>query len=228
MYKRIVVFVLLWAFCVGASGGQLAAANKEADRVHSNGKTALMAAARQGDNKRIRELLRQGADVNRTNHNGGSPIMYAALSGRPETVSLLLQNDARVDAVAANGWTALMIASVKGFTDVARLLLEHGAEPNQADVYSWTPLMRAVYEQRSRVVRLLVQDERTRINQRGENGVTALHLAVLNGDPDTVEMLLSHGADPAIKDNSDRTALDFARQNNHPGVLRLMNTGRTE
>ncbi len=77
MYKRIVTLGMLWAFCVGASGGQLADANKQADRVHSNGKTALMTAARQGDNERIRDLLRQGADVNRTNHNGGSPIMYA-------------------------------------------------------------------------------------------------------------------------------------------------------
>lgn len=205
-----------------AWGDDLAAANAEADRTHSNGKTALMVAAKNGDNERIKALIEDGADVNRRNRNGGTPIMYAALSGQPGTVSLLLENQADVAAVAENGWTALMIASVKGYVEVAGLLLSHGADPNQGDVYSWTPLMRAAYENRPEIVELLAKRDNTRVNQRGENGVTALHLAVLRGNADTVKLLLAQGADPAIKDNSDRTPLDFAKQNNDLNLLHLM------
>lgn len=228
MYKRIVFTALFLFVGSGAFGDELTSANTEADRVHANGKTALMAAARKGNNERLRDLIEQGADVNRPNRNGGTPIMYAALSGRPEAVSLLIENHARVDAVAANGWTALMIASVKGHAEVARLLLEHGADPNRADVYSWTPLMRAVRESRLETVRLLVDNTRTDVNRRGENGVTALHLAVVEGDRDTVKLLLAGGADPRIEDNSGRTALDFARQNNNISLLRIMNAGHKE
>lgn len=226
--RYLVWFALTWLWCAGASGGELPTAQTGVDRVHSNGKTALMAAAKIGDSERMRALLEQGGDVNQPNRNGGTAIMYAVLSGKVEPVSLLLEHHAHADAVAKNGWTPLMIAAVKGYVDVARLLLEHGAEPNRADVYSWTPLMRAVYEQRPRMVRLLVENDRTDVNRAGENGVTALHLAVARGDVDTVRVLLARDADPTIMDNSGRTALDFARQNDDMGLLRLMNAGQRE
>jgi len=214
--------------CVPAMGAELEDANADADRIHSNGKTALMVAAKEGDNDRIKRLLARGANVNRSNRNGGTAIMYAALSGQPETVSMLLEHGAHVDAVAANGWTALMIAAVKGYENIARLLLDHGAQPNRADIYSWTPLMRAVYEKRLRVVRVLLEADDTDVNQPGENGVTALHLAVARGDSGAVKLLLGYGADPVVEDGSGRTALDFARQNNNMALLRMMNAGYRE
>lgn len=226
--RYIVWFALASLWCAVASGGELTTAGTGADRIHSNGKTALMAAAKNGDSERMRALIEQGADANQPNRNGGTAIMYAVLSGRVEPVSLLLEHHAHVDAVAGNGWTALMIAAVKGYVEVARLLLGHGAEPNRADVYSWTPLMRAVYEQRPRMVRLLVDNDRTDVNRAGENGVTALHLAVARGDADIVSLLLSGGANPEIIDNSGRTAMDFARQNGDMGLLRLMDAGHRD
>jgi ankyrin repeat protein len=222
MIKRIMLCAVLGSFCVPAAGDALSEANSKADRVHSNGKTALMVAARDGDTDRIESLIRLGADVNRTNTNGGTPIMYAALSGKPETVSVLLKHHADLNTAAANGWTALMIACVKGYVDVARLLLKHGAKPNRADIYSWTPLMRAVYESRLGTARLLAEHEATNVNQRGENGVTALHLAVIKGNADMVEILLAGGADPTIRDASGRTAMDFARKNKNLSLVRVM------
>ncbi len=223
MYTRSIILFLCWLAGAQAFGGELNGSDAKAEG-HQNGKTALMAAARDADDDRIEVLIKQGADVNRANGNGGTPIMYAALSGKPDTVALLLRHDAHVDAVARNGWTALMIASVKGYVDVARLLLNRGAEPNRADIYSWTPLMRAVYENRSGIVRLLAAHRATRVNQRGENGVTALHLAALKGNADSAGILLAQGADPDIKDDSGRTALDFAKQNNDLKLLKMMNT----
>lgn len=217
--------VLLSLYCSAWSEDGLAAANARADGIHSNGKTALMVAAKEGDSDRVRELIQQGADVNEPNNNGGTSIMYAALSGNVDTVSLLLRHHADVNSPAKNGWTALMIASAKGYVDIAETLLEHGAEPNQADVYSWTALMRAVYESRARIVGLLLESDLTKVNQRGENGVTALHLAVLKADEDIVRLLLAGGADPGIEDHSGRTALDYAKENNNVGIERLIKTG---
>lgn len=184
-----------------------------------------MAAAKSGDSERVAALLSRGMDVNQTNDNGGTSIMYAALSGDPETVSLLLRRDADVNAAAENGWTALMIASVKGHVDVAETLLEHGADPNKADIYSWTPLMRAISEKRRRMVELLLEQEDIKVNQPGENGVTALHLAALKATADLVELLLAHGADPGIEDHSGRTPLDYSKQNNKLNFQSLLTTG---
>lgn len=220
MGRRFAVLALACAFLstlptalADDAASDLDAANAEADRIHSNGKTALMAAAKSGDKGRIETLIEQGADVNRTNDNGGTPIMYAVLSRDTDTVSLLLKHGADVNAVAENGWTALMIASAKGYSDIARLLLEHGARPDIPDIYSWTPLMRAVYERRLQIVKLLVARQATRVNRIGENGLTALHLAALKGDQGIAKVLLAAGADPAIHDDYGRTALDFAKKN---------------
>jgi ankyrin repeat protein len=170
-----------------------------------------MVAARDGDNERLLALLEQGARVNRGNSNGGTPLMYAALSGNPETVGLLLAHGAKVNAAASNGWTALMIAAVKGHARAAQVLLEQGALANRPDVYGWTPLMRAVREKRAELVRLLADHPPTRINLRGENGLTALHLAVLSGREELVRILLGAGADPRQKDDAGRTSRDLAQ-----------------
>lgn len=219
MHRYVMLLVLAWL-----TGAVAASESSEeaGERVPANGRTALMAAAKAGDDDRVRTLVEQGADVNQPNNNGGTAIMYAALSGETETVSLLLGYDARVDAVAGNGWTALMIAAVKGHVEVARLLLDHGANPNVPDVYSWTPLMRAVYEQRTEMVRLLVENRQTDVNRRGENGVTALHLAVAKDDPEAARLLLGHGADPAVTDDLGRSPVDFARENNNLKLIGMM------
>jgi ankyrin repeat protein len=50
------------------------------------------------------------------------------------------------------------------------------------------------------------------VNERNpkQNKATALHLAVSSGAFDMVELLLQHGADLNITDNSNMNALDFA------------------
>ena len=218
------LFWVVPAALPGALASDLDSANAAADRVHSNGKTALMVAAKNGDKERIKTLIGEGADVNGANNNGGTPIMYAVLSHDTETVSMLLKYGAGVNAAADNGWTALMIASAKGYSNIARLLLEHGARSDIADVYSWTPLMRAVYEQRLQIVSLLVAQGSTRVNRIGENGLTALHLAALKGDQAIAKVLLAAGADPAIRDDLGRTPFYFARKNKDLQMERLVQT----
>lgn len=202
----------------------LAAENAAADVVHSNGKTALMLAARDRERNKVERLLGLGADVNKANNNGGTPIMYAALGGDVEILRLLVRRGANLNAVARNGWTALMIAAAKGFADITRELMKNEANPNLLDVYLWSPLMRAVYEDRESVVKLLAASPRVDINHRGENGMTVLHLATGLGHTHLARILVHHGADKTIRDDAGRTPYDIARETNTVKLLSILRT----
>jgi ankyrin repeat protein len=228
VHRHIFALALVGICCSSVSGDDLSEVNAAADRMHSNGKTALMVAAKNGDNERINALIERGAKVDEANRNGGTAIMYAALSGSVDTVSLLIEHRADVNSAARNGWTALMIASAKDYADIAKLLLERGATPDHVDVYSWTPLMRAAYEGHLRTTKLLLEHGVTTLNRRGENGMTALHLAVLKEKTDIAKLLLSEGADPEIVDNLGRAALDIAKENKGLELQKLMKTGVTD
>lgn len=198
--------------------------NIAADVIHSNGKTALMLAARDQERGRVVALLNQGADVNKANNNGGTPIMYAALGGDIEILRIFIDRGAEIDAVAKNGWSALMIAAAKGFPDIASELLKHNANPNLQDVYLWSPLIRAVYEDREAIVRILVANSLTDINHRGENGITALHVATMQGHAHLAQVLLEHGADRTAQDDAGRTPYEIARQTNAVELLGILRT----
>jgi uncharacterized protein len=55
------------------------------------------------------------------------------------------------------------------------------------------------------IVKLLLSYDAD-INQRGVNDYTPLHYAANNDDPEAIELLLSHGANPNARTNID----DFA------------------
>lgn len=220
--KMLVPTVVLLTIAATSLAGDLEAANIAADTVHSNGKTALMQAAKAGDREAVEHLIQIGADINRTNNNGGTPLMYAVLGGNLDIVRLFIRMGVNLDTVANNGWSALMIAAAKGRTASVKELLAHSANPNLPDIYGWTPLMRAVYENHPATAHLLVEDARTRVNHSGENGVTALHIATVRGFVDLVQMLVQNGADRSLRDVDGRTPYQIALQSNDPDLIELL------
>ncbi len=207
---------------LAGDAGKADSADPTVDAPSGNGKSALMLAARNRQLDRVTALLDAGAKINRANNNGGTPLMYAVLGGDPRIVKLLLDHDVELNAKAENGWSAVMIAAAKGYVDVLAMLLDKGADPTLADVYSWTPLMRAGFEKRASVVKLLLEDDRVDVNRRGENGITALHLAATQGYVEIARLLVEHGADPQIKDNFDRTAYLIAGQRKQTDLLDVL------
>jgi len=127
------------------------------------------------------------------------------------------------------GGSALLHAAVFGMTDVLDLLVEAGAEVTSleeaaaaGDVGGWlTPqsdlqariraLVFAADHQRLPVIDQLI-DARTPVDAFDEVwGRQALRIAAQNGRPASVRRLLEHGADPNLRDNEERTALDWCR-----------------
>jgi ankyrin repeat protein len=53
------------------------------------------------------------------------------------------------------------------------------------------------------------------------DGATPVHIAAAWGKQEELDMLLSRGGDPMIKDNEGQTALDYAKTENQEVYLKL-------
>ena len=161
----------------------------------SNGKSALMVAAKTGDLDLIEALVEMGGNINETTDTQGTPFMFAVLGDNLEVAQWLIEQGADVDAVGSNGWTALTIAAAKGKTPMLQWLIGLEAKTQVRDVYRFTPFMRAVdngYVETAAVLLSLVE---TDINAKDEYDNTALHHAVSAGNIAMINLLLEHHAD---------------------------------
>jgi len=180
------------------------------------GETALHRAAMQGETAVASLLIARGADPNAETKTGETPLHWAVRGhgglrwtmpfrsdanrdkhvNSAAVVQLLLGAGASVDARDDKGWTPLHWAAAYGHVQLARILVTADADVNAK-----------------------VSDEQVLVNhivaRYGAPGQTPLHLAagVAAGggsNPMLVAYLLAHGADPSIKDDQGRTALDVA------------------
>jgi ankyrin repeat protein len=89
---------------------------------------ALPDAARQGDDKSVKEMLDQGAYVNVRDPEGRTPLTEAAWEGRVEVVKLLLARGANPNAKKNDGATPLSIATGRGHKEITEMLKKAGAK----------------------------------------------------------------------------------------------------
>ncbi|RTE77745.1 hypothetical protein BHE90_007799 [Fusarium euwallaceae] len=101
------------------------------------GKTALQAAAMNGNMSFIRHFVSRGVDINAppASNCGATALQFAAIQGHYNVVAFLLENGADVNApgAAVGGRTALQGASEHGRLDIVHLLLENDQEEESLD-----------------------------------------------------------------------------------------------
>ena len=140
-----------------------------------------------------------------------SPFVLAAYRGKYDTVCQLLEGATEphtainatsriVATIRGSGHlecltsvTALLASSISGQADIAEYLLEHGADVNAVDCCGWTPLCRAAARGDTAITGLLL-DHCSDVNHVTPNGFTAAHLAAMNCDINTLQLLGKHGA----------------------------------
>jgi len=157
---------------------------------------------------------------------GTTRLMMANL----REAEMLLNRGAKVDLRDKGGRTALMRAAYGQAYHHALLFLSRGAKADAVDNEGRTPLLNCVFRTRElglyngELVNLLLR-KKTPINTQDKDGNTALHLmlscdllATCVGEPpmvnmpleQLVELLLSRGADPGIKNKAGQTPLSLA------------------
>ncbi len=200
----------------------------EPNRRDAEGRTRLHVSALEGNAAAAERLLASGADVERTLDNGVTPLMMAAFKGNREIVQLLLKAGADVRRTTPRGTTALHYAAAGGDLPLVQCFLAAGAEVDARKPGGTTPLILAAQNGHANAIDTLLEAG-ANVNRRlADQAITGLMLAAQNGHARAVSTLLRTGADSRKKDSSGRTALDYARANEHTAVVEILEKAAAE
>lgn len=204
-----------------------------------NGYRPLHLAAKLGDDTMTRILLNHSAnpDLKTGLRLGGmsihsinmSPLHFAAENGATSVAAELLGKNADVNiATPLEFYTPLSLAVENGHYDMTELLLKHRANQNGDSRASCSPLITAVSKKRKDLVRILCAHD-CDLNQRDEDGETAIHAAAANGSSDLVNLLLKTfrqrnqpGITLDLKGGSGRPAWWLAQRSRHYEIMELL------
>jgi ankyrin repeat protein len=176
------------------------------NRQDQRGCTALTYAAVAGDAIIARLLLNHGADPRLASRENKPPLIYAIERGHPEVVLALVEYGVNPRKKTASGATPLTCAVTEGHVELTKKLLSLGITfpSDWAD-----PVAIAADSGHAAIVALLHQ-HRYPIDDASAFGKTPLMKASNQGDTETVNLLISLGADMDKADNDGSTALDIA------------------
>ena len=192
----------------------LLAKGARSDAKTNGGVDALMMACVGGYADAARSLIAAKADVRATDNQGRTALMAAASSGSGIAMEALLKAGADVAAKDASGGTALTYAAAEGQADAAILLQKHGAKPTNLE------LILAAGRCNAAVVQSFVTAGMN-VNV-SEAGTTPL-VAAAGGDcVETVDVLLSKGANVNATNSDGWTALMKATAAGYPDVVRRL------
>jgi ankyrin repeat protein len=200
----------------------------------------FLKAVTDGDEARVRELLKKNPSLAKTRgQDGVSVLLQAVYRGRSEIVNLLLASGIELDifgaaatgragrvrallkskpdlanAFAADGFTPLGLAAFFGHLEAVKVLLDAGAEINVSsrNALKAVPLRSAAVAGHLDIARLLVA-RGADVNARGEGGQTPLHEVAGGGRIEFARLLLDHGADVNAKGDDGKTPLTVAVEN---------------
>ena len=166
----------------------------------SEGMTALMIAAEQGNWACVRVLMQAGAIISAVSNDGRTALHYGA-SGTPngfkaKVIDELLNAGADINAVSDMGNTALHESCQDHLHTVSMLLIRRNADINAVDHFDCTPLHLATG---------VNEEEGAAITSEGDAAITAI--------------LVACGADVTQRDFWDRTPLYHAEGPRHTLAL---------
>jgi ankyrin repeat protein len=218
-------------------------------------KQTIFDAVSSGDPAKVkRKLAREPDAVDERDAEGLSPLMRALYEAKPQVVDALLDHGVELDifesaalgktellgsligrsrrranSYSPDGFTALHLAAFFGRPESAALLLDRGADidarSRNTRLRSVTPLHSAIAGHRTEVA-LLLLERGADVNAAQPGGWTPLHQAAANGDLALCKALLKHGAKRTQMSDDRTRPLDFAIENRHWEVVRLLQRGR--
>nr|DBA27151.1 TPA: hypothetical protein GDO54_011325 [Pyxicephalus adspersus] len=172
-------------------------------------------AARRGDIKSLRKLIKKGCSVDVPDNRGWMPIHEAAFSNAAQCLQLLISSapsQSYIKSKTFEGESALHLAAKCGSVWCTELLLQAGADPNDLTNDETTPLFLAVESGCGDLVRLLLKFKANVNGPHSCSGWNPLHQASLMERTDLIQLLLESGVDKECEDDFGIRPLFIAAQ----------------
>jgi ankyrin repeat protein len=199
----------------------------DATSQRENGWNPLHSASKNGHVDVARFLVEHGADTTAYANDWLTPLHLASSAGHMDVVRYLVECGADASA-QKDGRTPLHLASFNGHVQVARFLVGHGADATTQMENGSTPLYMASITGQVEVAQFLVEHGAdVSAKQTSGLGMTPLHLATFHGHERFVRFLLAHGADTEVRCDAGFTPWDFAAQQGHVELMRILNPHST-
>jgi hypothetical protein len=179
--------------------------------------------------------LQQGADINCQNCGQQPTALFRAITNdRFQLADWLIQRGAEINVTAASGQStgvtlAMLAAAPNGigiwaYPSLPKLdyLIKNGADVKAEDSTGRNALLyirawecidnKGRRAENGKCVAFVDQlvTHGVDVNHQDRSGASALMNAAISCSPDAIKLLLSYGADPALKDKLGKAALDFA------------------
>ncbi|KAF7559529.1 hypothetical protein G7046_g4624 [Stylonectria norvegica] len=185
-----------------------------------SGRRVIVQPVKKGNVKLTTVLLQHGADVNSNDISGNSLLFLAAAQENYEMTKLLLDHGANPNGRNVSGTSVLADAIAKRRLDFAKNLLERGADANTKDLYGQKILITALKDtqlpesDKYGLIRSLLTYGADANAADNTWKTPAICIAMDNKDPQTLKLLLQHGANANKKMSSGETLLLHAIDNN--------------
>ena len=182
----------------------------------------LVEAVRNRDQRAVRALLQQRADVNVRAGDGATALHWAAHWNDLETAELLIRAGADVTTANDLRITPLSLACTNASAALVDRLLGAGANPNTAIATGETPIMTCAGTGSLAAVRMLIARGADVNAKEPLQHQTALMWATAEHHPDVVRALIEQGADVHARTRKGFSALHFAAREGELNGARLL------
>ncbi|GEK32892.1 ankyrin repeat domain-containing protein [Kurthia sibirica] len=189
----------------------------------------LIKAVENNDVTSVREVLEdQSYSIDETNKKGETPLLIAVHGNHPIMSKLLIDAGADINKQDTISDSPYLFAGAEGRAEILQYMIEN-AKPNQKIVnrYGGNTLIPAAEKGHLNNVKILLADGSVDINHQNNFGYTALIEAVALNDgskvyQQIVQELVDHHADKALRDQSGKTALDYAQEKGFTKIIAIL------
>jgi ankyrin repeat protein len=177
------------------------------------GETPLMEAANRGATGCVRALLAANADLTATTGTGDYAITMAS---NFDTVKVLIEAGADINTIDGCGYGLLKSSAERGLITFATALLKAGANPDATSTGDTALHTATCYDELALMRELFAHG--ANVNAIDVDGWSPLFQAE---SVEAVRLLIEHGADPTIEDDTGTRARDWIAKRNEDAAFVL-------
>jgi len=187
------------------------------DEPDSKGVTSLMKAVREGNDWKIRTLLKSGSDVNAKDRDGWTPLMYAVrYQSNLNVVNLLLEQKADVKAQNNYSLSALVLASCfNDNPDVIKKLLSYYSPSDKEVQKAFVQLISTQQTDNFALISkiTLFLDFGLPVNSYYDGKTPLMYACKYCTTTKAIKLLLDKNASLTVRSTEGKTAFDYAQEN---------------